>query len=520
LTILLVTGTLAKHIVEKYASRSKLKVEVVSLPIQVAALMSPQYISNQLKRIDLSKFDLILVPGAVRGDTAIIGREIGVPTFKGPKHAADIPFILENVEETKLSTVRPACELLGDAVMKKALMELNSIYGGVHIPRGRSRSVPIGQGPRKVWVGKNLPMRVLAEIVDASIMSDGEIGKRAQYYVQSGADIVDIGMVSGGGHPEEAKRAVKAAKSSISKPVSIDTLDPEEIGEAIKAGVDLILSLDMGNMDEVSKLSRNTPVVITPGTRKHTVPTEATQRVKQLCRNISKAKSLGFNRIIADPVLSPILMPSLTESIVAYYEFRIRNPDIPVLLGAGNVTELMDADSPGANLLLAGIGAELGASILLTTENSDKTYRSVKELSTAVKIVSLAAARGSAPKDVGLNLLVLKEKRRREDVIVDSRGAKELRANSGLEIVKDPKGLFQIALDRDRSEIMVAHFSYGSAHPDLLLRGNDPLGIVALAIEQGLVSRLDHAAYLGLELEKAKTALMLGRSYVQDSELF
>jgi dihydropteroate synthase len=105
-------------------------------------------------------------------------------------------------------------------------------------------------------------------------------------------------------------------------------------------------------------------------------------------------------------------------------------------------------------------------------------------------------------------------------VIVDSRGAKELRANSGLEIVKDPKGLFQIALDRDRSEIMVAHFSYGSAHPDLLLRGNDPLGIVALAIEQGLVSRLDHAAYLGLELEKAKTALMLGRSYVQDSELF
>jgi len=520
LTILLVTGTLAKPIVEKYASRSKMKVEVVSLPIQVAALMSSQYISNQLKRIDLSKFDLILVPGAVEGDTAIIGREIGIPTFKGPKHAADIPFILENLEETKLSTMRPACELLGDATMKRALSELKSIYVRAYMRRRGSGSIPIGQGLRRVWVGRNLPMRVLAEVVDASMMSDGEIGKRARHYVESGADIVDVGMVSGGGHPEEAERAVKAAKSSILKPVSVDTLDPEEIGEAIRAGADLVLSLDMGNMDEVSKLSRSTPVVITPGTRKHTVPTEVSQRVKQLDRNISKAKSLGFNRIIADPVLSPILMPSLTESIAAYCEFRRRNPDIPVLLGAGNVTELMDADSPGANLLLAGIGAELGASILLTTEKSDKTYRCVKELSTAVKIVSLAAARDSAPKDVGLDLLVLKEKRRREDVIIDSSGAKELRANHGLETVEDPEGLFEIALDRDRSEIIVAHFSYGSAHPDLILRGNDPLRIVALAIEQGLVSRLDHAAYLGFELEKAKTALVLGRSYVQDCELF
>lgn len=519
MTILLVTGTMAKNIVKEYASRSKVKAEVVSLPAQVAALMSPRYISNHLKRIDLSRFDLILVPGTVGGDTSIISQEVAVPTFKGPKHAADIPLILENLEEVKLSTLRPACELLEGRTRGNALMELNSIHRRAKAT-SRSRSILVGQGSSGVRIGRNLPMRVLAEVVDATTMSEREIGRWARYYVESGADIVDVGMVSGGGHPEEARRAVEAAKASISTPISIDSLDPDEIGEAIETGVDLVLSIDRGNMDQVSKFGRNTPVVVTPGTRRHIVATRINQRIKQLETNIRKARSLGFKKIIADPVLSPILMPSLTESIVAFFEFRKRNTEIPVLLGAGNVTELMDADSQGANLLLAGIGTELGANILLTTERSDKTHGCVKELSTAVRIVTLATARHSPPKDVGLDLLVLKEKRRKEDVIIELGEAAELKASQDRELVEDPKGVFEIALDRDRSEIMMAHFSYGSTHPDLVVRGKDPLKMVALAITQGLVSQLDHSAYLGSELEKAKTALLLGRSYVQDSELF
>ncbi|HRW83197.1 MAG TPA: DUF4346 domain-containing protein, partial [Methanothrix sp.] len=35
-----------------------------------------------------------------------------------------------------------------------------------------------------------------------------------------------------------------------------------------------------------------------------------------------------------------------------------------------------------------------------------------------------------------------------------------------------------------------------------------------------LVTRLDHAGYLGRELERAETALLLGRSYSQDEPLF
>jgi dihydropteroate synthase len=36
----------------------------------------------------------------------------------------------------------------------------------------------------------------------------------------------------------------------------------------------------------------------------------------------------------------------------------------------------------------------------------------------------------------------------------------------------------------------------------------------------GLVSQLDHAAYLGIELSKAEIALKTGKEYVQDKGLF
>jgi dihydropteroate synthase len=37
-------------------------------------------------------------------------------------------------------------------------------------------------------------------------------------------------------------------------------------------------------------------------------------------------------------------------------------------------------------------------------------------------------------------------------------------------------------------------------------------------LKMELVSRIEHAAYLGQELKKAELALKLGRSYAQDDE--
>ena len=73
------------------------------------------------------------------------------------------------------------------------------------------------------------------------------------------------------------------------------------------------------------------------------------------------------------------------------------------------MTELLDADSIGMNALLAGMAQEADASIIFTSEHSDKTRGSIREMHRATEMMVLARDRPYA-KDLGIDLLVLKEK--------------------------------------------------------------------------------------------------------------
>ena len=112
---------------------------------------------------------------------------------------------------------------------------------------------------------------------------------------------------------------------------------------------------------------------------------------------------------------------------------------------------------------------------------------------------------------------------------------------SGREISLDPSGYFLIALDRAAGDIVVEHYSNVindrglAADPEtgevLACRGGAPRRPVATyrgcsAKEVGIrlveeadpcpVSRLDHALYLGRELQRAEACLESSREYVQD----
>jgi dihydropteroate synthase len=52
------------------------------------------------------------------------------------------------------------------------------------------------------------------------------------------------------------------------------------------------------------------------------------------------------------------------------------------------------------------------------------------------------------------------------------------------------------------------------------VKGKEVTEIYQTIIRERMVEKLDHAAYLGKELEKAELALKLGRAYVQDEDLF
>jgi len=90
-----------------------------------------------------------------------------------------------------------------------------------------------------------------------------------------------------------------------------------------------------------------------------------------------------------------------------------------------------------------------------------------------------------------------------------------IKAGEAKEPKLDKKGYFVVLPQAEKKNILVEQYS----NDNQLLRvieGEDVRDIYLTIIENGLISRLDHAAYLGKELEKAELSLKLGFRYVQD----
>jgi dihydropteroate synthase-like protein len=518
LKVLLVTGQLAEETVRRHAQESSVKTETLALKIAVAAFLTPQIIADALTGKKLTDFNAILVPGLVRGDTAAISKVTGVAAFKGPKYAADLPTVLDSLCEIQLSTTLPADDLFREKLQNQALQEIEKTEQN----RGKLLKKPGSMLIGDLAVGKDFPMRVLAEIVDAALMDKETIQKTAKRFVKAGADLIDVGMLAGESQPDKAKLIIEWVKQVVNVPISIDTLDPAEIEAAIQAGADLVLSGDAGNIEEIAPYAKKAAVVIIPtNQRQGYFPKKAQERVKYLEGIIAKAKKLGVSRCLADLILEPT---DILESFIAYKEFATRNPDVPLFVGLSNVTELMDADSVGVNALLARLSQEVDASILLATEKSDKAKGTVAEEVAATKMMFLAKKRGSVPKDLGIDLLILKDKRVHEepyDKKIEA-DAKVVDAPEKLETATlDSKGVFKISIDRVENVLVAVH--YDSVQMDksvTIVKGKTADSVHAKILEMGLVSKLDHAAYLGSELAKAEIALLTGKEYIQDKGLF
>ena len=94
-------------------------------------------------------------------------------------------------------------------------------------------------------------------------------------------------------------------------------------------------------------------------------------------------------------------------------------------------------------------------------------------------------------------------------------GIATLSAPEPQRLVSDPAGFFVIYPDAGRRRLVVEHYT-NAAVLDCVIDAATPAAASAAAIERGLLSRLDHAAYLGRELGRAERALLYGEHYVQD----
>ena len=355
--------------------------------------------------------------------------------------------------------------------------------------------VPVERGPDEL---KDLPaffgkqsappdlghydIRLFGEIVNAPELSPAEILAVAKQYRRDGADVIDMGFLPDTPFPHLESTIELLKENDLA--VSVDTHDPKILVQAARRGADYLFSLKRDTLwvaEEVDAI----PILV-PDTPQE--PQTLYGAIDTLLK-----KGLPF---IADPILDPIHC-GLADSIVRYAKLRQDYPDIEIMMGIGNLTELTHADSTGVNALLLGIASELGVRHVLTTQVSEHCRKTIREADLARRILFHTREEGVPPTGVDNGLMALHE---RKPFPYDTEEIDEFAQG-----VRDPNFRIQVAPDgvhiynRDRHEVATDPFDLYS-HLDVA--------------EDGA-----HAFYLGVELGRAQIAWQLGKRYEQDEEL-
>jgi dihydropteroate synthase-like protein len=467
--ILLPTGAATESMVKRAAAGYDADIVVTG---EIASFLTPHALRLLLKG---NAYDCVVVSGMCTASFGQVERETGIPVYRGPRHAADLALVLPLLETMELSRTIPADDYLAARKAESALHRINEQEKEA-LPDFIIRGVKIGGRSR---------IKVLAEIMDAHTC--GDLRRLVDRYLVSGADIIDLGF-GFDAVPDDVTR-VFSLLADIDAPLAVDTQDPSLIRASL-GRADIVLSLQEKNIPEIGK------EVAKAGAAAVVVPGNST-----LLKNIALAGKAGIRCIIADPLLQPV-GSGFMRSLAGF-----KKTGCPLFFGAGNVVELLDADSIGMNALLAGLAAEAGASVIFTSEHSDKTQGSIREMRRATEMMILAQDR-PYPKDLGLDLLVLKEKRRRREPPLEYDTSRPARPMPD-EITYDPKGNFRIGIEGDQIVAVINKRA---------VRGRRWQDVLHTIISQGDVSLPDHAGYLGRELFKAELAIRYGRSFEQDGE--
>ena len=349
------------------------------LNITVAALMTTAWIARNLALPEPvpEGTDLVLIPGLCEGDPQVIEEKLGVRVEKGPKDLREIP------------------RHFGRAAAARD-------YGAWDID-------------------------IIAEINNAPRLTREALRAAADYFRESGADVIDVGCTPGLSFPALGDVVRELAAAGMR--VSVDTFDPGEIRTAVAAGAELVLSVNGSNIDVARDLAGT-------GARVVVVP-DLGRTLDTLEPSLEKLERWGI-RYLIDPILEPIGF-GFMASLERYADVRRRYPEAEMLMGIGNLTELTAADSTGVNALLIAVCQELGVRAVLTTEVIPWARGAVREIDVARRLMRYAVTRHTIPKDVDDRLVTVK------DPAVLTFAEDELRAlQAG---VTDPN--FRIFADRD-----------------------------------------------------------------------
>ena len=361
--VALVTGTLAepavRRIAAELAGEGRIDPVVIVLHIQVAALMTSEWVARKLVLPEEGRrIERVIVPGYCRGDLSIIAAKVGVPVELGPVNLHDLP------------------EYFGR----------------------KRREGAEGYGKHDI--------EIIAEINHAARLPVARIIEMAQAYRAQGADVIDIGCDP---LPPDSKREPWRGITEVVRElrarglrISVDSFHEEEIRLAAAAGAELVLSVNTSNCNAASSWvgtdGKPIEVVAIPDT-----PSD----LDSLERTIEHLAHRGIPFRI-DPIVEPIGF-GFAASLGRYLEVRRRFPQAAMMMGVGNLTEMTEADSAGINMLLIGFCQELGIRSVLTTQVINWARSSVSEIDIARRVMHFAVTRQTPPKRLDERLVMLRD---------------------------------------------------------------------------------------------------------------
>jgi dihydropteroate synthase-like protein len=438
-----VTGRLAEYslrqIVEPLSREVGFDFTINVMPITVAALMTTEWIA---RRIEMAPgVSRLLLPGYCTGDVQILERAAGVPVERGPRDLRQLP----------------------DYFGREAAPADYGFYD----------------------------IEIIAEINHCPRLSLPEILAPARRMAADGADVIDVGCEPEG--PWAGVGETVRALRDEGHRVSIDSLDPHEIEPAVRAGAELVLSVNSSN--RTAARDWGCEVVAVP---------DDPRTLAGLDDTLEELAAAGV-RLRIDPVLEPIGF-GFAGSLGRYLQVRERYPDAELLMGTGNVTELTDADSAAINIILLGFCQELGIRSVLTTQVINWARTSVRECDLARRLVYHSLRHRVLPKHLEPRLVMLR------DVAVSEPAEDEL--ERWPREIKDAN--YRIFVAGGEVHVVGRSLHLHDADPFALferLRHSGPGGSPPKNLDPA------HAFYLGYEMCKAATAMSLGKAYLQDEAL-
>ena len=478
--IAFVTGKLAepslRRVVDQIAKTADIDPVVVPLNIQVAALMTVDWVAKKLSLPVGEKIERVVLPGYCRGDVAELSKKLGVTVESGPRDLHDLPFMF-----------------------------------------GKK-----GKRPNLDEALDDYDIQIIAEINHAPRLSTKAMIDMAEAYRADGADMIDLGCdPQADRDPWPGVAEVVRELRARGFKVSIDSFHPAEVEAACRAGAELVLSVNSSNMEIARDFGAE--VVVIPD-----VPSD----LASLDRILSHLSRHGVKHRI-DPIIEPIGL-GFSSSLVRYVQVRERYPNTPMMMGIGNLSEMTEVDSAGVNMLLIGFCQEQKIQSVLTTQVINYARSSVCEIDLARRIAHRSVARRTPPKHMGGKLVSLR------DVRLRGFNGAELEAIHGgltdrnIRIFIEPDAT---ARPTSRTAQTTSGPVGDGASPPRLpadeVREPDLPGVIHVMnkdfhfvgrdpfvlFDQMKIDDPSHAFYLGYELAKAATGLTLHKNYTQDVAL-